>query len=189
MKLFIAVFGSFLLVGCSSPSIKSSWKNAAPRAAWLTNIAVVMLDDLTEPIAMENEFRKVLDARGVVAVTGKALGFHPLLKLDPAILTQARQTGVQALLVGSELGRETRDVTWSQSARVKASPGEQSASMFTLGQDKLALQFDVYLLDTGERLWSSVTQIRLQEDADHAARLSSCAKVVINRLKADRIIQ
>jgi len=181
---------SSLFVACSSPTVKSTWKNPDHRGGGLTNIVVLMLDDLTEPIAMENEFRKVLDARGVVAVTGKSLGLHPSLKLDSAIVTQARRAGAQALLVGHELGRETRDVTWSQTTRPGGPIAEEwSASMFTLGQDKLALQFDVYLLQRSDRLWSSVTQIRIREDADPASRLSSCAKVIVNRMKTDGIIR
>src|SRR6266567_2583582 len=100
IKLFSVATLLFLLSGCSSISLDSTWKDSSYRGGPVTNVAVRVIDhDAIVGAFLENRFCEELRKRGL-----KASRLAPLAELEaagsdedsPAKLAQA---GVQAVLV------------------------------------------------------------------------------------------
>jgi hypothetical protein len=193
------------LCGCSSTSIKQSWKSPAFQSGQVQKIAVVAVDDrgLVRQ-GFENRLVTEMRSLGQGSITTFNLLGLPEMKADKeAAATQLRAAGADAVFVV----RLVDQVTYEH--QVQATPALYvptidgyagygwydcySVAFMNMGVVFSETTRDIYLdsslfdLKSGKRLWSVVTMTALKEDADRLAIVDALVAKVGNAMRKDGI--
>ncbi len=195
------------LCGCTTNSIKQSWKSPAYDGAQVRKICVLAVDQRAlVREGMENRFVNQLRARGQDAMTThQQLGLAEIKADKDAAAARARAAGADAVLIVRLVDQASYD------RQVRATPALYTptiAGYETYGwYDCYSVAFndmgvvwsssrqDIYLdtslfdLKTGKRLWSALTLSVLKDGMDRLDVADSLVDKIVKALRKDSAVR
>ncbi len=207
LSLFSSAALAALLCSCATTSIKKTWKSPDCPGGPLRKIAVLAVSDqwMVRP-GLENRFVRDIGKRGQAAIATVDLLSLPQIKEEKtAAAARLRQEGADCVLIVRLVDKTTYD------RQVQATPtyfvpvvtgydtvgwyGYYDIAYANMGvtyssiRDYVVLDSSLFDLNTGQRLWSVVTQSVLKEGADRLVVADDLTGKVAAALRTDGLIR
>jgi hypothetical protein len=202
-----ALAGALVLSGCSSTSIKTTWKSPAAPSGPVKKVAVLAVADqgLVRG-GFENRFTKQLAAQGQAAFTTyETLPLTEIKTNKEGAAAILRQAGADSVLILRLVDSSTRVAETRHAGSLYAfMPSDTdtagwydfySVALNDMGVIRDSVRHQVFLetslfdLTTGKRLWSCATDTILKEDVDRLEVADAFVAKVVGALRKDGLVR
>ena len=191
--------GALCLTGCSTNTVKHSWKSPACQGSQIKRIAVIAVDEreYVRP-AVESRFVRELRNHGKEAITTQDLLGLPEIKADKnAAAARLVAAGADAVMIVRLADHKI------YADQLRADPaystgytwydyylGVYLGTQPIWGNDIQEVYLDCNLFDlkTGERLWSALTETVLNQGDDRLVAADVLIAKLVKRLSKDGVV-